>query len=41
MLSQDKDPIPSWVGCSNIWCWSCFWNDGCCLSLLNWGQCNI
>jgi hypothetical protein len=25
------------VGCSYIWCWPFFWNDGCCFSFIDWG----
>lgn len=35
---QDQDPIPSSVGCSYLWCWSCFWNDGCHSSFIDWGN---
>lgn len=37
LLKQDKDPIPSSMGCAYIWCRSCFRNDGCCSSLIDRG----
>jgi len=37
VVLQDEDSIPFWVGFSYIWCWACFWHDGCCFGLLNWG----
>lgn len=36
-FDQDKDTLSSTVGCSYFWCWSCFWNDGCGFSLIDWG----